>query len=98
MEKIEKFANDVKTKVERFAVDRDVNAMVHNDSGELSVEGIIGICIAVFIAAILVPIALRQINDANTTGFSDTDVTLFGLIGTCSLLAIVIGVVKFVKG
>jgi hypothetical protein len=69
-----------------------------SDVAEFSSEAIIALAITVFIIAILVPIALNQLNNANTSGLSTEQLALYGLIGTVALLAIVIGIIKHVRG
>jgi hypothetical protein len=63
----------------------------------MDINGIISIAIGVFIAAILLPIAFTQLYGVNTTSWSTTDQTLFGLIGTVAVLAIIVGMVYLVK-
>lgn len=67
------------------------------DAGEINVEGIIAIAIGLFVCAILLPIAMEQLNAVNTTAWGTTDVMLWGLIGTVAILSIVIGIVKMIK-
>jgi hypothetical protein len=63
----------------------------------MDTKGIISIAIGIFIAAILFPIALTQLYGVNTTSWSTTDQTLFGLIGTVGVLAVIVGIVYLVK-
>jgi hypothetical protein len=63
----------------------------------MDTKGIISIAIGIFVAAILLPIALTQLYGVNTSGWSSTDTTLFGLIGTVGVLAIIVGIVYLVK-
>jgi hypothetical protein len=63
----------------------------------MDINGIISIAIGVFIAAILIPIAMAQLYSANNSTWSTTDKTLFGLIGTVAILAIIVGMVYLVK-
>lgn len=63
----------------------------------METKGLISIAIGVFIAAILFPISLGQLYAANTSGWSSTDKTLFGLVGTVGVLAVIVGLVYLVK-
>lgn len=63
----------------------------------MDTKGIISIAIGIFVAAILFPLALAQLYGANTSGWSETDKTLFKLIGTVGVLAVIVGVVYMVK-
>lgn len=70
---------------------------VEQDAAEINVEGIIAIAIGLFVCAILLPIAMAQLNAVNTTAWGETDIMLWGLIGTVAILSIVIGIVKMIK-
>jgi hypothetical protein len=68
-----------------------------NDVAEMGSEAIIALAITVFIVAVIIPVALTQLNTANTSGMDAGQLALYGLIGTVALLAIIIGLIKHVK-
>jgi len=63
----------------------------------MDVNGIISIAIGLFICAILFPIALEQLGGANNSTWSSSEKTLYGLIGTVGILAVIVGLVYLVK-
>jgi hypothetical protein len=71
--------------------------MLKDKSGNINVEMVIEIAIGLFIAAILLPIALTQIFGANTTSWDSTTKTLFTILGVAGLLGIVIALIKGAK-
>lgn len=58
--------------------------------GSLNPEVVIGIAIAIFIAAVVFPLAMTQIAAANTTGWNTSVTTMF------TVLVPVIGIVSIV--
>lgn len=53
-------------------------------------EGVINIFVVVLLAGILLPIAFTQIFSANTVGWDDNTVTIFGLIPIISAVALIL--------
>ena len=53
-------------------------------------EGVINIFVVILLAAILLPIAFTQIFNANTTGWDDNTVTIFGLLPVISSVALIL--------
>lgn len=53
-------------------------------------DSVINIFIVVLLAGILLPISFDQIFSANTTGWDDNTVTIFGLVPIISVVALIL--------
>jgi len=53
-------------------------------------DAIINIFVVVLLAAILLPIAFTQIFSANTTGWDNNTVTIFGLVPIIACIALIL--------
>jgi len=53
-------------------------------------EKVIGVFIVLLLTAVLLPIAFNLIFNANTTGWDDSTVTIFGLIPIIAIVAIIL--------
>lgn len=58
----------------------------------LTIGGIIMMAVALLIAASIFPTAISAIADADTTGWDDTTVVLWGLIGTFAVIGLALAV------
>lgn len=64
----------------------------------LTVGGIVGMVIAIFVAAAILPDAVSEIETANTTGWDESAVALWGIIGIVIVAGIVVGFWKMSGG
>jgi hypothetical protein len=65
------------------------NAANWREAGMLTAKEIIILIIAIFILAALLPGAIQSLNAANTTGFTTTQLALYGVIAVV-IIAVVI--------
>lgn len=65
-----------------------------NDGGMLSTGAIIGLVIGVVVLAALLPTAIQSINAANTTGWTETQVAIWGILGLIILAVVVMKVTE----
>lgn len=56
----------------------------------VSINEIIGAVIALVVVGSLASVGITSINDANTTGWTDTQVLLFGLIATFFVIGLLL--------
>lgn len=63
----------------------------------VSVSGLIGMVILIFVAAALLPDAITEIEDANTTGWDSSAVALWGIIGIVIVAAFIVGIWNFTR-
>jgi hypothetical protein len=59
---------------------------------------IVTLFVAVFLMAILLPVAFDQIFNANTTGWDTDTVTIWDLIPLIVVVVIIIGLLAFFRG
>jgi hypothetical protein len=57
------------------------------------VNYVIGALVVMLLAAVLLPIGLTAMHDANTTGWTSSETTLFSIIGVMILVGVVVGVI-----
>ena len=55
--------------------------------------GIVVLAISVFIGASILPTALTMIGDVNQTGWSESAITMWGLVSIFVVLAFVVGII-----
>lgn len=60
--------------------------------GSISLTGIIMLAVGLLVAAAIVPTAITDIENANTTGWDASTVTIWGLIGTFAAIGIALSV------
>lgn len=58
----------------------------------MNIGGLIGMVILIFVAAALLPSAITEIEDANTTGWDPSAVALWGIVGIVIVAAFVVGI------
>lgn len=64
----------------------------------LTVGGIVGLVIAVFVLAAILPDAITEIEGTNTTGWDASAVALWGIIGIVIVAGVVVGIWKVMGG
>lgn len=65
----------------------------------VNINSIIGAVIALVVVGSLASVGITSINDANTTGWTDTQVLLFGLIATFFVIGLLVAFIpKFGRG
>lgn len=62
-----------------------------------SVDTVVTVVVMLLVAAILVPIALSLLANTTTTNWSATNITIFGLLGTVAMVAIILKFLRQVK-
>jgi len=60
----------------------------------VSTEQVITLFIAIFLAGVLLPVALNSIFNANTTSWDTTTATIWPLIATIAVIGVIIGLIK----
>jgi len=64
----------------------------------VNLNGVIGNVIALIVIGALASVGISAINDANTTGWTDTQVLLFGLISTFFVIGLLLAFVPSFRG
>lgn len=64
------------------------------DMGGISMGGLMGLVILIVVAAALVPTAITSLNDTNTTGWSDGEVAIWGILGLVTIAGLAFGIWK----
>lgn len=67
-------------------------AKFENEGGMMSTEAIIGLVIGIVVLAALLPTAIGALNNANTTGWSTTQVAIWGILGLIVLAVVIMKV------
>lgn len=67
---------------------------VHRDAGTITAKEVIIMVIAIYILAALLPSAISSLNTANQTGWTATQIALYGVI---SIVIIAIIIYKFAE-
>lgn len=65
-----------------------------NDGALMSTSAIISLVIGVVIMAALLPTAMNALNTANTTGWDETQLAIWGILGVIILAVIVMKVTE----
>lgn len=60
---------------------------------EKMINYIVGGLVVLVLASVLLPLGLSQLHSANTTGWTNGEITLFGILGVMVLIGCVIGVI-----
>lgn len=63
----------------------------------ISVSGLIGMVILLFVAAALLPDAITEIEDANTTGWDASAIALWGIVSIVVVAAFIVGIWNFTR-
>jgi predicted membrane channel-forming protein YqfA (hemolysin III family) len=79
-----------------LGIKEKLKQMVKNCRGTGEMQKIIGLAISLLIAASIIPVALTNLNQVNTTGWDTTARTLWPLLSIFGVLAVVLIFMRYV--
>lgn len=72
-----------------YGTDAIAHKFRNHEDGMMSTGAIIGLVIGIVVLAALLPTAIASINDANTTGWNDSQTAIWGILGLIVLAVVV---------
>ena len=70
------------------------NPTPENEQAMLEAKYIVGLVVGIFLFSALLPSAITALNDANTTGWTSTQIAIYSVIAVVVLAAIIIKITE----